>query len=80
MTYFYLVVSGIVMGLVAAVPIGPVNLICIRWMACLASDARAPTLPLEWKGNGKYAARATMTNKEVSFVDANASAVRIELR
>jgi threonine/homoserine/homoserine lactone efflux protein len=30
MTYFYLIASGIVMGLVAAVPIGPVNLICIR--------------------------------------------------
>jgi threonine/homoserine/homoserine lactone efflux protein len=30
MTYFYLVMSGILMGLVAAVPIGPVNLICIR--------------------------------------------------
>src|SRR5690349_11149163 len=30
MTYFYLIMSGIVMGLIAAVPIGPVNLICIR--------------------------------------------------
>jgi len=30
MTYVYLVLSGIVMGLIAAVPIGPVNLICIR--------------------------------------------------
>jgi len=30
MIYFYLVMSGVVMGLVAAVPIGPVNLICIR--------------------------------------------------
>jgi hypothetical protein len=30
MTYFYLILSGVVMGLVAAVPIGPVNLICIR--------------------------------------------------
>src|SRR6202034_3331069 len=30
MTYLYLVLSGVVMGLVAAVPIGPVNLICIR--------------------------------------------------
>jgi threonine/homoserine/homoserine lactone efflux protein len=30
MTDLYLVLSGIVMGLVAAVPIGPVNLICIR--------------------------------------------------
>ena len=30
MNYILLVVSGVVMGLVAAVPIGPVNLICIR--------------------------------------------------
>jgi len=30
MTYIYLVISGVVMGLIAAVPIGPVNLICIR--------------------------------------------------
>ena len=30
MTEFYLVMTGVLMGLVAAVPIGPVNLICIR--------------------------------------------------
>jgi threonine/homoserine/homoserine lactone efflux protein len=30
MTDVYLVISGVVMGLIAAVPIGPVNLICIR--------------------------------------------------
>src|SRR5438105_2826125 len=30
MTDFYLVISGVIMGLIAAVPIGPVNLICIR--------------------------------------------------
>jgi threonine/homoserine/homoserine lactone efflux protein len=30
MTFIYLVASGVVMGLIAAVPIGPVNLICIR--------------------------------------------------
>lgn len=30
MTELYLVLSGVAMGLVAAVPIGPVNLICIR--------------------------------------------------
>ena len=30
MTDFYLVMSGVIMGLIAAVPIGPVNLICIR--------------------------------------------------
>lgn len=30
MNYVLLVMSGVVMGLIAAVPIGPVNLICIR--------------------------------------------------
>jgi threonine/homoserine/homoserine lactone efflux protein len=30
MIYFYLIASGVAMGLIAAVPIGPVNLICIR--------------------------------------------------
>ncbi len=30
MTYLYLILSGMVMGLIAAAPIGPVNLICIR--------------------------------------------------
>lgn len=30
MTYIYLILSGVIMGLIAAVPIGPVNLICIR--------------------------------------------------
>src|SRR5882672_1450962 len=30
MDYFFLISSGVVIGLVVAVPIGPVNLICIR--------------------------------------------------
>lgn len=30
MSWLYLVLSGVLMGLIAAVPIGPVNLICIR--------------------------------------------------
>jgi threonine/homoserine/homoserine lactone efflux protein len=30
MNYFYLIISGAVLGYFAAVPIGPVNLICIR--------------------------------------------------
>src|ERR1700733_9393638 len=30
MHYLLLILSGIVMGLIAAVPIGPVNLICVR--------------------------------------------------
>lgn len=30
MNYIYLILSGVVIGLIVAVPIGPVNLICIR--------------------------------------------------
>lgn len=30
MDYVFLIISGVVMGLIAAVPVGPVNLICIR--------------------------------------------------
>ena len=30
MNIIILIVSGVIMGLIAAVPIGPVNLICIR--------------------------------------------------
>ena len=30
MTYFWLILSGVGMGLIAAVPVGPVNIICIR--------------------------------------------------
>jgi len=30
MDYVFLIVSGVVIGLIVAVPIGPVNLICIR--------------------------------------------------
>lgn len=30
MDYIFLVLAGVVMGLIAAVPVGPVNLICIR--------------------------------------------------
>jgi hypothetical protein len=62
------------------VPGTPVDLICIHWIACLASDNRVPTLPLEWKGKGKYDPKVTMTNKEVSFVDGDGSRVRVQLR
>ena len=62
------------------VPGTPINLTCIRWMACLASDDRAPTLPLQWKGKGKYDPKVTMTNKEASFMDVDGSLVRVQLR
>jgi hypothetical protein len=62
------------------VPGTPINLTCIRWMACLASDDRAPTLPLEWKGKGKYDPKVAMTNRETSFTDADGYRVRVQLR
>jgi hypothetical protein len=62
------------------VPGTPVNLTCIRWMACLTSSDRPPTLPVEWKGKGKYDPQVTITNKDVSFVDGDGSRVRVELR
>ena len=62
------------------IPGTPVNLTCIHWMACLTSDDRAPVLPLEWKGKGKYNPQVTMTNKEVSFLDVDGSRVRVTLR
>jgi hypothetical protein len=62
------------------IPGTPISLTCIRWMACLASDDRAPKLPLEWKGKGKYDARVTMTNRVISFTDVDGSLLRVQLR
>jgi hypothetical protein len=62
------------------VPGTPVDLICMRWMACMTKSDRPPILPMEWKGKGKYDPRMTMTNKEVSFVDGDGSRVRVRLR
>jgi hypothetical protein len=62
------------------VPGTPVNLTCIRWMACLADDDRAATVPLVWTGKGKYDPRVTMTKREISFVDGDGSRVRVTLR
>jgi len=58
MTYIYLIISGVVMGLIAAVPIGPVNLICIRrtfafgplngFMSGLGAAMGDESSPLSW--------------------------------
>jgi hypothetical protein len=62
------------------IPGNPVDLTCIHWMACLTSNDRAPVLPLEWKGKGKYDPKVTMTNKQVFFTDVDGSRVRVDLR
>ena len=72
----------------------PITLTCLRWTACLTEADKAPAIPLASAGNsgsptseparrgdkGKYDPKVFMTTREVTFVDANASAVRIELR
>ena len=58
----------------------PTTLTCIRWIACMTDADQASAIPLAWTGKGKYDPKVFMTTREVSFVDANASAVRIELR
>jgi hypothetical protein len=58
----------------------PVNLTCVRWLACLTSDDRVPKLPIAWAGKGKYNPDVTMTNREISFVDGDGSRVRVELK
>jgi hypothetical protein len=58
----------------------PTTLTCLRWIACMTDADQASAIPLAWTGKGKYDPKVFMTTREVSFVDANASAVRIELR
>lgn len=58
----------------------PTTLTCLRWIACMTNADQASAIPLAWTGKGKYDPKVFMTTREVSFVDANASTVRIELR
>ncbi len=60
-------------------PATPASLICVRWMACLTGADHAPTLPIDWKGAGKYDPRVTMTGRTVTFVDSDGGQVRVEL-
>jgi hypothetical protein len=58
----------------------PTTLTCLRWIACMTNADQASAIPLAWTGKGKYDPKVFMTTREVSFVDANASTVGIELR
>jgi hypothetical protein len=62
------------------VPGTPLRLTCIRWMACLANDDHAATAPLLWTGKGKYDPKVAMTNREISFTDADGTRLRVTLR
>ncbi|HEX9199246.1 MAG TPA: hypothetical protein VF865_06785 [Acidobacteriaceae bacterium] len=62
------------------IPGTPVVLKCVRWMACLAQADRAPIIPMDWKGKGRYDPQVTMTSRQVSFVAADGSKVLVALR
>jgi hypothetical protein len=58
----------------------PAELKCVHWMACLTNADRAGTLPMVFSGKGTYDPHVTMTNREISFVDADGAKVLVELR
>jgi hypothetical protein len=58
----------------------PARLTCVRWIACLTESDQPDNLPLAWHGKGKYDPNVVMTSREVTFTDADNTAVRIELR
>jgi hypothetical protein len=58
----------------------PTVLKCIHWMACLADADHATVTPIVPIGKGSYDPRAAMNNREISFVNADGTTTRIELR
>ncbi len=65
----------------------PMELKCIRWMACLADSDHAGIYPLVYKApaRAKHPAPApqpqvSMTDREVSFVDGDGVKMRVALR
>ena len=58
----------------------PAVLKCIQWMACLADADHATAYPMEWRGKGRYDPRVAMSNREVSFVNGDGAAMRVQLR
>jgi hypothetical protein len=60
-----------------AVPGVPQVLGCLQGLVCWTDADHAATFPLDGRGTGT---RATMSAKEVRFVDENGAAIRVELR
>jgi hypothetical protein len=58
----------------------PINLSCIRWMACMTTTDRAPTQPIPFTGKGKYDPRLNMSSRESSFIDPDGARIRVTLR
>jgi hypothetical protein len=72
----------------------PQTLTCLRWTACLTEADKAPTIPLTsplaspanqparrgQKAKGPYDPKLFMTSRQVTFIDGDASTIRIDLR
>ena len=58
----------------------PTRLTCVHWMMCLAEADQVVTIPIVWKGKGKYDPKVAMSSREVSFVGGDGAVVRVALR
>jgi hypothetical protein len=58
----------------------PVTMTCLRWTACVTETDNVAKSAVVWTGTGPYDPKATMTGHEITFVDADGSKVRVELR
>ena len=58
----------------------PLALRCIRWIACLTDANHAAAYLIDWDNKGRHDPLATMTNREITFVNAEGKTVRVELR
>ena len=58
----------------------PITLKCIHWMACLADADHASIDPIVPASKTGHVSQAAMNNHEISFVNADGSSTRVELR
>lgn len=58
----------------------PTELKCIHWMACLADADHASIIPSATAGKGSYDPRVVMGDRQISFVNADGTPTRVELR
>jgi hypothetical protein len=58
----------------------PLSLRCIHWIACLTDANHAAAYLIDWDHQGRHDPLATMTNREITFVNAEGKTMRVELR
>ena len=58
----------------------PLALRCIRWIACLTDANHAAAYLIDWDNKGRHDPLATMTNREITFMNAEGKTMWVELR